>query len=291
MKKSLATKLTRRQRIRQALGRILLAVTAFSLSPAILADEPEMVETMVVEEEVEEAPFVSGALNLVVDTHFISYGADVWATGQTWSDLLFHPSLELYLDLGAGFTGIVGTWWDVNDTAQTSIGSGTAIQEVDVWAGISYAVEKWSFTVLYQDWMYASQSEIIVDGIVSYDHWLSPKLVIHCRVDNGFGPAPNGVTPENGVVGVLGIAPGKEFGIVSVSVPVNIAVNTDEYHAGDAGFTFFNLGLAASVPLEFMPGDWSLNGGVTYWHTPSSTVPNNPHTDFLTGSIGMGLSF
>jgi len=273
---------------------ILAAGTAAQAADSDSGSESERAESTLTEAEPqmteEQASLVSGTLTLSVNTHFISYGADVWADGQNWNDLKFNPSLELGFDLGKGFTAIVGTWWDVNNGSDsvpgnTTIGSNYAIQEVDVWAGLSYAYEKWSFTVLYQDWMYAGQDEQIVDGIVGYDHWLSPKLVIHGRVGNGFS------SEANGVVGVVGIAPSKEFGIVTLSVPVNLAVNTENFHGGDGGFTFFNLGVGASVPLEFMPGDWSASAGLTYWHTPSSTVPNNPETDFVTGSIGLALAF
>jgi len=234
--------------------------------------------------EESKASIVSGTLNLGVNTHFISYGADVWGAGQNWNDQLFNPSLELGFDLGKGFTAIAGIWSDVNNNAPTSIGASYAVQEVDVWAGISYGYEKWSFTVLYQDWMYAGGDELIVDGIIGYDHWLAPKLVVHGRVEGNGGQ-------DEGIVGVLGIAPGKEFGIVSVSIPVNIAVNTDDFHGGDAGFTFVNAGVGASVPMKFMPGDWTFGVGVTYWHTPSSTVPGNPETDFVTGSANLTFTF
>ena len=246
---------------------------------AVAEAEPAMTES--------EKSFVSGTMNLSVNSHFISYGADVWGTGGNWNDWLFQPSLELGLDFGKGITGIVGIWSDINNNASAtanSIGSNVHVQEVDVWAGVNYAYEKWSFTVLYQDWMYGGGDELIVDGIIGYDHWLSPSLTIHGRVDNDLGL-------NNGVVGVVGVAPGKEFGIVSVSLPVNLALNTDDFHGGDAGLTFINAGVGASVPLEFMPGDWSFGVGLTFWYTPSATVPGNPTETFVTGSTSLTLTF
>lgn len=236
----------------------------------------------------EEKPFVSGTLALTVDTHFISYGADVWGAGKKWNDPLFHPMLELGFDLGGGFKGILGTWWDVNnntDTTATSIGN-NKIQEVDVWAGVSYGFEEWTFTAIYQEWMYGGQSERIVDLKAGYSHFLNPSLTLHCRVD--------GDGMETGVAAVLGVAPGKTFddlGGLSLSVPVNVAFETDEFHGGDSGFSFASVGLSAGLPLKFMKGNWSLNAGVTLYHTNDEVIPGNPKETFVTGSAGLTLSF
>jgi hypothetical protein len=234
----------------------------------------------------EEAPFVTGTLDFTVDTHFVSYGADVWGAGNKWSKPLFHPSLELNFDLGGGFTGILGTWWDVNNNATSSIGN--SIQEVDVWAGISYGTENWSFTALYQEWMYAEQSERIVDLKAAYTHWLNPSATLHFRVDNGFD------SDLNGLVGVLGVAPSKTFedmGDLTVSVPFNVAFNTSDFHGGDSGLTFISIGANASIPLPFMRGDWSFHAGVTFYHTDNDVIPGNVKENFLTGSAGITLSF
>ena len=232
--------------------------------------------------ETPPTPFVTGTLNLVVDTHFISYGQDVWAAGNSWSDPLFHPSLELNFDLGRGFKGTLGTWWDVNDNASSSIGG--AIQEIDVWSGLSYGVKDWNFFLLYQELMYASQSERIIDFKTTYSHWLNPNLVLHARVD--------GAKPfDTGLALVLGIAPSKRVSIVTIFLPVNVAFDTHNFHGGDAGFSFVSVGVGASVPLKFIRGNWSFNVGVNYYHTNPEVIPVNPKSNFLTGSAGITLLF
>lgn len=232
----------------------------------------------------EETPFVTGSLTFAANTHFISYGADVWGAGSDWDDLLFNPMVDLSLDLGGGFSALIGTWWDVNDNADSSIAN--AVQEVDVWAGIAYATGDWSFSLIYQDWMYASQSERIVDLNIGYSHFLNPSLTLHARVDHDLGP-----TIDNGLAVVLGIAPGMDAGPVALSFPVKIAAETDEFHGGDSGFSFASAGVGASLPLEFMRGDWSLDAGLTLYHTNDDVIPNNPDDFFLTGSLGLKLKF
>jgi hypothetical protein len=232
-------------------------------------------------------PFVSGTLDLSGNTHFVSYGQDIWGTGNDWghNSPIFNPSIELTLDLGKGWSGMLGTWWDVNRNAPSDIGN--AIQEVDVWAGVGYGVGDFSFTLLYQEWLYAGQSERIVDFVIGYDHWLNPSLTLHGRVDHDIGP-----DFKNGLTTVLGVAPGKDFGPVSVSLPLNVAFDTDGMHGGDAGFSFASAGIDASVPLTFVTkGNWSLNGGIAVYHTDDDVIVGNPDDTFVTARLGVSLGF
>lgn len=232
----------------------------------------------------EEAPFVTGTLALTVDTHFVSYGLDVWGAGEDWDDPLFHPMLELGFDLGGGFKGILGTWWDVNSNAPSSIGD--SIQEVDVWVGLGYSTGNWSFTALYQEWLYANESERIVDLKAGYAHFLNPSLTLHFRTDAG---ASGG---ETGLATVLGIAPGTAWEDISFTFPVNVAFDTDGFHGGDAGWSFASVGANAGIPLAFIPkGNWTFNVGVTYYFTNEDVIPGNVEENFLTGSAGVVLTF
>jgi len=264
----------------------VLAAGPLMAASTCMADAPEVTQ--------EEAPFVTGTLALNVDTHFVSYGADVWQAGTSWDDPLFHPMLELNLDLGKGFTGIVGTWWDVNSNASSSIAD--AVQEVDVWVGLGYGVGDWSFTALYQEWMYGSDSERIFDLKVGYAHFLNPSVTLHFRTDGGAaGGTPIGGTPldyDTGLATVFGIAPGTSWKDVSFTFPVNVAFDSDGFHGGDSGFSFASVGASASVPLSFIPkGDWTFNVGLTYYLTNDDVIPANPDDSFLTGSAGVTLTF
>jgi len=254
----------------------VMAAAPLMAGTCVQADAPPVTE--------EETPFVTGTLALMVDTHFVSYGADVWGAGTEWKDALFHPMLELNMDLGGGFTGILGTWFDVNDNAPTSIGD--SVQEVDVWLGLGYGYEDFSFTLLYQDWMYAGSIEKIVDLKVGYSHFLNPSLTLHFRVDEG---ASGG---DEGLATVLGIAPGTSWEDISFSFPVNLAFDSGGFHGGDAGWSFLSVGASASIPLSFIPkGDWSFSAGLTYYFTNDDVIPGNVDESFLTGTAGVTLAF
>ncbi len=232
---------------------------------------------------------VSGMLKLDFNTHFISYGADVWGDGSSMSDLGFNPNLELYFALPGDLTLTLGTWWDVNSKGDSPIGG--RLQEVDVYAGLSYSIDKLTIGLTYQAWMYGSDTEDILDLKFSYDTFLSPSLTIHHRLDQGAAAG------DEGTVLVLGLSHSIETGPLTLSFPFNLGYFLeDDFHGGtDGGFGYASLGVAASLPLAPIIGDsfgdWSLNGGLTYFVTDDEVIPSNPSDSFLTASLGVALSF
>ena len=251
-------------------------------------------------EEVKPAPMapapvedvVSGVLSLNVNSHFISYGNDVWKDGSSMSDPGFNPSLEYTFKLPAeGCSLILGTWWDVNSKGAPSIGGD--IQEIDVWAGFGYSIDKFSITTTYQAWNYAKQTEQILDVKLAYDTFLSPYLLFHNRLD--INTANTG--GSDGSVVVLGLSHSIEAGPVSISFPVNFATMLGEnyYAAGaDSGYAYTSIGIQASYPLAFMGeayGDWTLNGGFTQYWTNGTVIPGNPTNNFLTYNVGVSAAF
>ncbi len=235
----------------------------------------------------------SGTLNLDYNSHFVSYGLDVWGDGNDLEGPTFNPSLELTWALPGNFSAILGTWWDVNGKVPSSIGG--KLQEIDVWAGLGYKWGDLSITALYQNWIYASGNEQIVDIKFAYDCFLSPSLVIHNRVDPG---ASGG---SNGTVLVGGLSHSIDAGPVTIAFPLNVAFFLDDdFHPGsvDDGLGYGSLGVTATLPLEFMGdsyGEWNLHGGFTYYLTDSDVVGNSragrPDNDFLTANIGIGCAF
>ena len=235
----------------------------------------------------------AGSLNLDLNSHFVSYGLDVWGDGNDLEGGTFNPTLELTWALPANFTAILGTWWDVNGKIPSSIGG--KLQEIDVWAGLGYKIGDLSITGLYQNWFYGSGNEQIVDIKFAYNCFLSPSLLIHNRVDPG---ASGG---NNGTVLVAGISHSIEAGPVTFSFPLNIAYFLDDdFHPAstDSGLGYGSLGINATLPLTFLGdsrGEWNLHGGFTYYVTDSDVVANSdagrPDNDFLTANIGIGCAF
>lgn len=236
---------------------------------------------------------ISGTLSLDFNTHFISYGFDVWQDGTTLSSPEFNPALNLDFALPANFTFNIGAWADVvpsNKGGDSAIGG--RIQEVDVWTGLSYSYEKFTVGVTYQAWMYGSDTEDILDIGLSYDCFLSPSLTIHNRLDEG---ASGGNT---GTVLVLGLGYDFDLGPVSFGIPANLAYFCqDDYHpdSTDDGFGYASIGLTATLPLTPYIGDcygeWDIHAGMTYYFTDSDVVANSQDNDFPTVNLGLGVSF
>lgn len=240
--------------------------------------------------------FISGTLNLDFNTHFISYGADVWADGDSMSEPTFNPSLEIALELPAGFTATLGTWWDVNSKfGGDSSPLGGRIQEVDVWAGLAYTVGDFTAKVTYQAWMYGSDTEDILDVSFSYACFLNPSLTIHNRLDQGAAAG------DEGTIVVLGLSHSVEAGPVTISFPFNLAYfATEDFHnfdfagGSDDGIGYGSIGVTATLPLSFISeayGEWSLRGNLTYYVTEQDVIPNNPEGDFFTANIGLTVAF
>lgn len=229
-----------------------------------------------------EEPFVTGNLTVNYDTHFISYGQDIWGGGSSWNDALVHPSLELDFNLGKGLQFYVNTWMDVNDLGVTSIGK--YIQEVDINVGFYYTMDKWKFQLGYGAWNYAGQTESIIDGKVSYsDGLFNPFLMLHGRVGIG-----SNIGLDNGLVTQVGIAPSKTWGKVTASLPITVSFDTDNFHGGNAGFAYVSAGPQFSIALS---KHISANLGATYYHTNDNVISTNPASDFVLGTAGFTVAF
>lgn len=237
---------------------------------------------------------VSGVLKLDFNSHFVSYGVDVWGDDDHMTDMGFNPMLELAFALPGGFTATLGTWWDVNSKgdSSTSVSNiGGQLREVDVWVGLAYTYDKFTVGVTFQDWLYNSATEEILDVKFSYDCLLAPSLTIHNRLGAG------GSGGEEGTVLVLGISHSIEAGPVTISFPVSIAYFLqDDFHPGstESGFGYGAIGVAAALPLSpyigEAIGDWTLNAGVTQYITDNEVV-GNFDDNFLTSTIGLSLAF
>ncbi len=259
------------------------------------------VSPMAFAQELEAAPEsrVSGVVGADIYSHFVSYGIDVWQEGNAFSGSeTVNPYAEVSIDFDT-FTFTLGAWGDINDNAESGLGGD--VQEIDVYAGIGFDVDKFSFGVTYQEWLYASQSEDILDisigfddtGLISDNFALSPSVTIHNRVSG------DGLT--EGTVIVAGVEPGftildSEAYTIDMSVPVNVGFVLDEEYftaGGDDGLGFFSVGAAFGMPLDMIPSDygvWALNAGVTLYITEED-VYNNVEDTFLVYNLGLSLAF
>lgn len=260
-------------RTRKEVARCVLATLMLAAMPWVAAAE-----------DAAPGSKVSGSLNFDFNTHFMSYGFNVWQT-KDFDDILLNPSFDIAIELPAGFSIYGGTWWDVNNNAATNVGD--YIQEIDVWGGVGYSAGIVSVSATYQEWYYGGDVERIVDLGLGLDVPLSPSLTIHGRVDG------NGAQDE-GIVGVLGVSHSFDLGALSLTPHADVAVLTDDFYVKNkGGFGYVSGGVGASVPLTMIPsgyGDWSINADLTYYYTDHENVANRDD-DILTGMMGLSLAF
>lgn len=262
------------------LNKCLLATSVLSLtSGALLAGTPPAppVETP------PGPPLVTGTLSLLMDSHFVSYGQDIWRAGQSWEDPLFHPSLALNFNLTSNFTFFVGTWMDINDNLESNSTLGNRVQEIDVWAGMSYTMDKFKFTLINQYWNYGGNTEKIIDFRVDYSGMLNPYLLLHGRFDRGAAEAFG-----EGVVVQVGINPTTKCGPVTLSAPIALSYDTHNYHGGQAGFGFASAGLNATLPVS---KHVALTASVDYFYTNDNVIVTNPDEGFIRGRAGVVITF
>ena len=230
-------------------------------------------------------PSITGNLSLNLDSHFVSFGADVWGGGDKLKAVLFHPSLELNKAVTENFKLILGTWWDVNDQASqaTTSAIGKRVQEVDVWVGAAYTTGILTTTALYQQWMYAGANEQAGELKFSVDTLFKPSLLIHERFATGY---------KNGTVAVLSASYDLKAGPVGISFPVAVEWETKGYHGGTkAGIGYGSVGVSGSVPVDFISKDATFSVGVTGYATNKDLTPSNPKDTFLTYTTGINIPF
>lgn len=250
-----------------------------------------------------EEDVVSGILNLDFNSHFFSYGNDVWNDGDDAFDMGFYPSAELAIALPGGFTATLGVWAELHnkDEPNTASTLGGDFLEIDTYYGLAYTFDKLTVGVSYQNWFYGNEVEDILDVKFSYDTFLSPSLLVHTRLDAGAaGPAGG----DEGTILVLGLSHSIEAGPATISFPFSLAYFVDDgYHTptSDTGIGYGSIGVSASVPLTSLIGDaygdWSIHAGVTYYVTDDGTVGDNPaalnpeEDSFFVTNIGLSLAF
>ena len=246
-----------------------------------------------------EADKISGSASYSYNSHFVSYGLDVWGGGDDFygSQSTSFLSTDMTIDLSpVSFN--MGVWADVNNNLPSGVGG--KIQEVDVWAGLSVEAGKFTIGATYQQWYYAGDNEGILDLSVSFDDSevlpiaLNPSLTWHIRVDG------NGAQTKSSAM-VLAVSP--SFTLInddtyplSLTVPAGIAFFLDDDFQGGnkSGVGYWYLGASLGLPLAFIDssyGDWSVNFDVTYYNTSPRAIPGNVEDDFFTASLGLAVGF
>jgi hypothetical protein len=240
---------------------------------------------------------LSGDVGISYNSHFVSYGADVWGAG---SDTFGKQSATfVYGDIGIAVTDdfalSFGAWSDVNNNVPSPLGG--QIQEIDVYGGASYKVGKVTLGATYQAWSYNSDVEEVVDLSAGYDDTglfngfsLAPKVTWHYRTSGNNGSAVGSAL-------VVGVSPSFPLtDSITLTIPASVGFFlTDDFQGGTkSGYGYSSIGASFGMPLSFIPktyGAWSANLDLIGYFTNKDAIPSNPTENFLTESIGLKVAF
>jgi hypothetical protein len=241
---------------------------------------------------------VSADVGLSYNSHFVSYGVDVWGGGNDffgnqstawlWGDLAIKATDAL--------TFTLTVWSDNNDNVVSGIGG--HIQEVDFDPGFTYTTGKFTAGATYNAWSYAGDVEESVDLSLAFDDTglfmpglsFGPKLTWHDRVSG------NGAQ-KIGSAFVLSVGPSFALGDgLSLAIPAGIAFfTTDDFQGGSkSGYGFSYIGGSLGYGLSFIPasyGKWAVNFDLIEYFTDKKAIPSNPEASFLTGSVGLKVAY
>ncbi|MBK1833067.1 hypothetical protein [Roseibacillus ishigakijimensis] len=219
---------------------------------------------------------LSATLALDANSHFVSYGFNVWGESDE-PDFIFNPSLSVDYVLCEGVTLNAGVWMDVNN--QT--GSFEAV-ETDVWFGASYDLGFGSVSATFQNWQYGGTSEEILDLGLSLNTFLNPSFTVHQRLGAGASGGEEGTF----LVGEIS----HEFALsekVALGLSSSVAFAATEFHTEDSGFGYATLGASLTYALT---DTVAVYGSLTYYFTDEDVIGNS-EDDFLTFGSGISFSF
>jgi len=226
---------------------------------------------------------ISGSFSLDFNSHFMSYGVNVWgnATDDIGDEFLFQPSFGVEFATSEVSAIYAGVWFDINNLAPDSIGGN--FQEIDVWLGYYVSAGDFTFDFTFQHWYYASETEGIFDIAISYDAVdFAPYIKFHNRFE-GVGGQETGTIIEIG-----GTLYSMESDKHSFSIPVGVAFSPSDYHVtGQDGYAYTYISLAYGAPIG---GAWDFHSALTYFNTSKSNT-GNAETGYLTLNVGVGASF
>ena len=302
-----------------------LALAALLAAPAVsfgqeAADEmkTETQEPVVEAEVKEEEPTgpntgklsVSGGTDFATAYYFRGYN-------QEDQGFIFQPYLNLYLkirdDEDLRVTGYVGTWNSVHSEQTLAAGSGPdQWYESDFLAGVDFGSGAFTLGVVYTAYTYPNGAFDTIQELGVKLAWddteyteeaigfaLKPYVAIYAETSDGNG--------SEDWYGELGIAPGvytfneDDDYPIALSVPVIVGIGLKDYYFDEDGddeefLGYVSAGVAASVPLAFIPseyGAWNVTGSVTFMYLNAEGLQAaNSGDDYdIIGKLGIAFAY
>lgn len=240
----------------------------------------------------EESPWAF-SVSLDANSHFLSYGANVWGpeTEDIGDEILFEPTLSASYDFSETQGMYVGAWFDINGVEGADHGDvgpdlGGDTKEMDLWVGYWFSVADFTFDFTLQSCKYSGENEGIFDVTISYDTLFSPYLIIHNRFED-VGGTETGTMFEFG-----GTLYEDSYKGIDYSLSAGLGFSLNDFHVqGEEGYAYSFLGLSASYVFYSTDDlDVDVHGALTYYDTDEEAT-GNARDSYLTANFGLGFSF
>ena len=120
---------------------------------------------------------------------------------------------------------------------------------------------------------------------------LEGKIGSTATTPNFPAPGTGSAVNNRGSYWELAVAPSVPVGPVTLSLPTTLAFGSAKFYNRN-GLGYFSSGLNAAyeLPVSKQYGKWTVNTGVTYYHTPTRATGNVTSDDVVV-SAGLGVAF
>lgn len=228
---------------------------------------------------------------------------------------IIQPALEFTYNLHSAedgalrdVTASLGFWGSLHSERTGAMEDPSWFYEADYYAGLSFGFDggitagaSYTFLTSPNDAFSTTQElnlSLSWDDSDAFGAWaMQPWANLTVETNRtAFGP-------EEGLGLQLGVEPTlytAEDDCFTLTLPVSLGLGLHDYYESDGGgenaLGFGTAGLAASMPLSFVPeslGSWSLGASGTYYHFFSSALEeaNRDDNSYLVGMVSIGMEF
>ncbi|MEM6854467.1 MAG: hypothetical protein AAF593_08670 [Planctomycetota bacterium] len=248
-----------------------------------------------------------------------SAGADVVSTyifrgfEQEDSGLIFQPYVEVGTPLGdTGVDLTIGTWNSIHSVGTGAVAGGPSRwYESDLYASLGYSInDQFAVSTTFTGFYYPNNSASSIEELAfQLDYDDSEAL-------GDFAFAPYAMiafeTRDAGGTEDIYLEVGGEFSAffiesedlpVELSFPFALGFSVDDYYTDGGGdnefFGFLKVGVAASMPLDFIPADygvWSASAGIDLFFVNDEALGGQSLLDDgdefeIVGLVGVSMEY
>lgn len=227
---------------------------------------------------------------------------------QEDSGLIVQPWAQVTAPLGdSGVDLTLGTWSSIHSAGTGATGDPSNWYETDLYASVAYNInDQFAVSAGFIGYYYPSGASQDVEEItfqLDYDdsealgdYAFAPyaMLAIETRDDNG---SEDIYLELGGAFSAFFIE--SEDLPVELSFPVALGLSIDDYYTDNGGdnefFGFFKVGVAASMPLDFIPADygvWSASAGLDLYLVNDDANLLDDGDDFeIVALVGVSMEY